>query len=126
MAPTTPPLINSSLQTNEGDGAAAGALASVTSAEKKQGSRAPRGPKVSNNFDSIPACRNPAHGAKLNGGMAELDAAGGSSRKKPQDHLPRKKLRGKEIVLHRLDRAKAIAEQGWKEAIKIEEPHSNP
>jgi len=126
MAPTTPPLINSSLQTNEGDGGAAGALASVTLAEKKQGSRAPRGPKVSNNFDSVPTCWNPARGAKLDGGVAESEAAGGSPRKKPQDHLPRKKPRGKETVLRRLDRAKAIAEQGRKEAIKLEEPHGNP
>ena len=126
MAPTTPPIINSSLQTNEGDGGTAGALASVTLAEKKQGSKAPRWPKVSNNFDSDPTCRNPARGAKLDGGVAESEAAGRSTRKKPQDHLPREKPWGEETFLRRLDRAKAITEQSRKEAIKLEEPHGDP
>ena len=119
MAPVTPPLINPSLQSNGGDDGAAGTLASATSAEKKQGSRAPWGPKVSNNFDSVPACRNPARGAKLDGLVAESEAAGGSLRKKPPDHSPQKKPRGEEIFLLRLDRAKAIAKQGQKEAIVI-------
>jgi hypothetical protein len=99
MAPATPPLINPSLQTNGGDDGAAGVLASATSAGKKQGSGAPRGPKVSNNFKSVPARRNPARGAKFNGGVAESEAAGGSPRKKPQDQSPRKKLRGAETFL---------------------------
>jgi hypothetical protein len=38
MAPTIPTFINPSLRTNGGDDGAAGALASATSAEKKQGS----------------------------------------------------------------------------------------
>jgi len=80
MAPTTPTFINPSLRTNGGDDGAAGALASATLAEKKQGSRAPRGPKVSNNFGSLPVCRNPGRGARINGGVAEAEAAGGSPR----------------------------------------------
>ncbi len=58
------------LRTNGGDDGAAGALASATSAEKKQGNRAPRGPKVLN---CIEGCANGAvrggfcitHGAKV-------------------------------------------------------------
>jgi hypothetical protein len=110
MAPTTPPLINPSLQTNGGDDGAAGALASVTLAEKKQGGRAPRGPKVSNNFGSVQARRNPARGAKIDAGVVEAEAAGGSPRKKPHGPLPRKKPHGKETFLLCLDRAKATAE----------------
>ena len=88
MAHTTPPLINPSLQTNGGDDGVAGALDSATSAEKKQGSRALRGPKVSNNFGSVQACRNPACRAKIDGGVAEAEAAGGSPRKKPHGPSP--------------------------------------
>jgi hypothetical protein len=120
MAPVIPPLINPSLRTNRGDDGAAGALASVTLAEKKQGSRAPRGPKVSNNFKSVPACRNLARGTKFNGGVAELEAAGGSLRKKPQDQSPQKKPRGVETFLHLLDRTKA--DRGRKKAVELEEP----
>ena len=126
MAPTTPPFINPSLRTNGGDDGAAGALASATSAEKKQGSRAPRGPKVSNNFDPVPARRNPARGAKSDGGVAESEAAGGTPRKKPQNLSPRKKPRGEEVFLLRIDRGKAIAKQGRKEAITLEDPQGNP
>jgi hypothetical protein len=79
---------------------------------------------VSNNFESIPAHRNPARGAKFDGGVAESEAAGGSPRKKPQDQSPQKKPRGAEIFLRRLDRTKA--ERGRKEAIEIEEPHGDP
>ena len=110
MAPTTPPLINPSLRTNGGDDGAAGALASATSAEKKQGSRAPRGPKVLNNFGSFPARRNPARVVRINGGVAEAEVAGGSPRKKHHGSSPRMKPHGKETFLLRLDRAKATAE----------------
>jgi hypothetical protein len=48
--------------------------------------------------------------------VAESKAAGGSPRKKPQDPSPWKKPRGEEIVILRLDRAKAVASQGRKEA----------
>ena len=120
MALRTPPLINPSHQTNGGDDGAAGALASATLAERKQGSRTPRGPKVSNNFGPVPACRNPARGAKINGGMAEAEAAGGSPRKKPHDPSPRKKPRGKEIFLLHLDPAKATAEHGRTEPLELE------
>ena len=120
MAPTTPPLINPSLRTNGGDDGAAGALASATSAEKKQGSRAPRGPKVSNNFGSVQARRNPARGAKIDGGVAEAEAAGGSPRKKPHGPLPWKKPCGEETFLLRLDRVKATAEHGRTEPIELE------
>jgi len=96
MAPTTPPFINPSLPTDGGDDGAAGALASATSAEKKQGSRALRGAKVSNNFGSVPTRRNPAREAKIDGGVAEAEAAGGSPRKKPRSPSPRKKPRGEE------------------------------
>ena len=88
MAPTAPPLINPSLRTNGGDDGAAGALASATSAKKKQGSRAPRGPKISNNFNPVPARRNPARGAKFDGGVAESEAAGGTPRKKQEAARP--------------------------------------
>jgi len=120
MAPTTPSLINPSLRTHGGDDGAAGALASATSAEKKQGSRAPRGPKVSNNFEAAPTRRNPARGAKIDGGVAEAEAAGGSPRKKPHGSSPRKKPRGEETFLLRLDWAKATAEHGRTEPIKLE------
>ena len=75
--------------------------------EKKQGSRAPRGPKVSNNFESVPARRNPARGAKFDGGVAESEAAGGSLKKKPQDQSPGKKPQCAETFLRCLDRTKA-------------------
>jgi hypothetical protein len=88
MAPTAPPLINPSLRTNGDDDGAAGALASATSAEKKQGSRALRGPKVSNKFDPVPARRNPARGVKFDGGVAESEAAGGTPRKKQEAARP--------------------------------------
>ena len=121
MAPTAPPLINPSLRTNGGDDGAAGALASATSAEKKEGSRAPRGPKVSNNFDPVPARRNPARGAKFEGGVAESEAAGGTPRKKPHGQSPRKKPRGEGTFLLRLDREKAATERGRKESIGLVE-----
>jgi hypothetical protein len=126
MAPTTPPFINPSLRTNGGDDGAAGALASATSAEKKQGNRAPRGPKVSNNFEVAPTRRNPARGAKIDGGVAEAEAAGGSPRKKPRGPSPRKKLRGEETFLLRLDRAKATAKCGRTEPIGLKDPQGDP
>jgi hypothetical protein len=95
-------------------------LASATSAEKKQGSRAPRGPKVSNNFGSAPACRNPARVAKIDGGVAEAEAAGGSPRKQPHGLLPQKKPHGEETFLICLDRAKVTAEHGRTEPIELE------
>jgi hypothetical protein len=126
MAPTTPSLINPSLRTNGGDDGAAGALASATSAEKNQGSRAPRWPKVSNNFGSVPTRRNPARGAKIDGSVAEAEVAGGSPRKKPHGPSPRKKPRGEETFLLRLDRAKATAERGRTEPIGLEDPQGDP
>ena len=101
-------------------------MASATSAGKKQGSRAPRGPKVSNNFEAAPARRNPARGAKIDGGVAEAEAAGGSPRKQPRGPSPRKKLRGEETFLLRLDRAKATAERGRTEPIRLEDPQGDP
>ena len=126
MAPTTLSLINPSLRTHGGDDGAAGALASATSAEKNQGSRATRGPKVSNNFGSAPTRRNPARGAKINGGVAEAEAAGRSPRKKPRGPSPRKKFRGKETFLLRIDRAKATAECGRTDPIGLEDPQGDP
>ena len=120
MAPTTPPFINPSLRTNGGDDGAAGALASATSAEKKQGSRAPRGPRVSNNYGSFPARRNPTRGAKIDGGVAEAEAAGGSPRKTPRGPSTRKKPRGEETFLLRLDQAKATAEHGRTEPVELD------
>ncbi len=73
-----------------------------------------------NNFGSVQARRNPARGAKINGGIAEAEAAGGSPRKKPQGLSPRKKPRGKETFLLRLDRAKATAEHGRTEPLELE------
>ena len=73
-----------------------------------------------NNFGPVQACRNPARVAKLNGGMAEAEAAGGSPRKKPHVPLPRKKPHGKETFLLRLDRAKATAKHGRTEPIELE------
>jgi hypothetical protein len=122
MAPTTPPFINPSLRTNGGDDGAAGALASATSAERKQGSRAPRGPKVSNNFGAAPTRRNPARGVKIDGGVAEAEVAGGSPRKKPHGPSPRKKPRGEETFLLRLDRAKATVERGRTEPSGPKDP----
>ena len=120
MAPTTPPLINPSLRTNGGDDGAAGALASATSAEKKQGSTTPRGLKVSNNFGLVQARRNPARMAKINGGGGEAEAAGMLPRKKPHGLSPQKKPCGKETFLLRLDRAKATAKHGRTKPIKLE------
>jgi len=58
--------------------------------------------------------------ARINGGVAEAEAAGGSLRKKPQGLSPRKKPRGKGTFLLRLDRAQATAEHGWTEPIELE------
>ena len=121
MAPTTPPFINPSLRTNRGDDGAAGALARATSAEKKEGSRGPKGPKVSNNFGPVPTRRNPARGAKVDGGLAEAEVAGGTPRKKPPGQSPRKKPRGEKTFLLRLDREKGATEQGRKEFIGLVE-----
>ena len=99
---------------------------SATSAEKNHGSRAKRGPKVSNNFGPVPTRRNPARGAKIDGGVAEAEAAGGSPRKKPRGPSPRKKVRGEETFLLRLDRAKATAERGRTEPIGLEDPQGDP
>ena len=127
MAPTTPPFINpSALRTNGGDDGAAGALARATSAEKKQGRRAPRGPKVSNNFGFVPTRRNPARVAKIDSGVLEAEVAGGSPRKKPHGQSPRKKPRGKETFLFRLDWEKAATERGRKEPIGLEDPQGDP
>ena len=121
MAPTTPPFINPSLRTNRGDDGAAGALARATSAEKREGSRGPKGPKVSNNFGPVPTRRNPARGAKVDGGLAEAEVAGGTPRKKPPGQSPRKKPRGEKTFLLRLDREKEATEQGRKEFIGLVE-----
>ncbi len=67
---------------------------------------------MSNNFGSVQARRNPARGAKIDGGVAEAEAAGRSPRKKPHSPSPPKKPRGKETFLFRLDRAKTTAEHG--------------
>ena len=58
--------------------------------------------------------------AKIDGGVAEAEAAGGSPRKKPYGQSPQKKPHGKETFLLRLDRVKATAEQGRKEPIELE------
>ena len=75
-----------------------------------------------NNIDPVPACQNPARGAKSDGGVAESEAAGGSPRKKSQNLSPQKKPRGEEGFLLRIDRAKAITKQGGKEAIVLKDP----
>jgi hypothetical protein len=84
------------------DGGAAGAVAVVTSAEKKQGRKAPGGlktPKDSNNFGH----QNPLHAAKFDGGVRKPELAGGTP-------SPRKKAQDKEdSSLNRLDRKKAFA-----------------
>ena len=61
---------------------------------------------MSNNFGSLPARRNTARVARINGGVAEAEAAGGSPRKKPHGSSPRKKPSGEETFLLHLDRAK--------------------
>ncbi len=77
---------------------------------------------VSNNFGSFPARRNPARVAKIDGGMAEAEAAGGSPRKKPHGPSPRKKPPGEETFLFRLDRGKETAEHdGRTEPIELED-----
>ncbi len=111
---------------NRGDDGAAGALARATSAEKKQRRRAPRGPKDSNNFGSVPTRQNPARVAKIDGGVAEAEVAGRSTRKKPHGQSPRKKPRGEKTFLFRLDREKAATEQGRKEPIGLEDPQGDP
>jgi hypothetical protein len=75
---------------------------------------------VSNNFGSVQARRNPAHRAKIDDGVAEAEAAGGSPRKKPHGLSPPKKHRGKETFLLRLDRAKATAEHGRTEPLELQ------
>jgi len=72
---------------------------------------------VSNNF---PARRNPARGARIDGGVAEAEVAGGSPRKKPPGSSPRKKPCSEGTFLLRLDQAKATAERGRTEPIELE------
>jgi hypothetical protein len=100
MAPTTPTPINPSLilQTETGDGGAAGVLAVATSAAKRGGKKAlgsPKISKVSNNFEPS-ICRNPGCVTKQDD-MSESEVAGGT---------PRKKVRN--VVSHalRVDREK--------------------
>ncbi len=57
---------------------------------------------------------------RIDGSVAEAEAAGGSSRKKPPGLSPRKKPRSEGTFLLRLDRAKATAEHGRTEPIKLE------
>ena len=57
---------------------------------------------MSNNFGSFPARRNPARVVRIDGGVVEMEAAGGSPRKKPHGLSPRKKPRGEETFLLRL------------------------
>ena len=52
--------------------------------------------------------------AKINSGVVEAEAAGGSPRKKPHGSSPLKKPRGEETFLLRLVRAKATAEHDSK------------
>jgi len=52
--------------------------------------------------------------------VAEAEAAGGSTKKKPRGPSPRKTLRGEETFLLCLDRAKATAEHGRTEPIELE------
>ncbi len=75
---------------------------------------------MSNNFGSFPARRNPARVVRIDGGVAEAEAAGGSPKKKPHGASPRKKPRGEETFLLRLNRAKATAEHGRTEPIELE------
>ncbi len=75
-----------------------------------------------NNFEAVLTCRKLARRAKIDGSMAEAEAAGGSPRKKPRSPSPRKKLRGKETFLLRIDRVKAAAERGQVEPIGPEDP----
>jgi hypothetical protein len=58
--------------------------------------------------------------ARIDGGVAEAEAAGGSPRKKPHGSSPRKKPRGKGTFLLRLDWAKATAERSRTEPIELE------
>ncbi len=83
MAPTTPPVINPSLQTlwmDSGDRVAAGAVAVAMSARKKKGKKAPGGLKtlkVLNNF-GLAGCRNPPCAAKVDGRVRKPEFAGGT------------------------------------------------
>jgi hypothetical protein len=58
--------------------------------------------------------------------VAEAEAAGGSPRKKPRGPAPRKKFRGEETFLLRLDQAKATAKRGRTEPIGLEDPQGDP
>jgi len=71
-------------------------------------------------LNNFPARRNPAPGARIDGGVAEAKAAGGSPRKKPPGLSPRKKPCSEGTFLLRLDRAKATAERGRTEPIELE------
>jgi hypothetical protein len=84
------------------DGGAAGAVAVATLAGKKQGRKAPGGPKtpkVLNNFGRW----NPPHAAKFDGGVCKPELAGGtpSFRKKARDE--------EDLSLNHLDWKKAFA-----------------
>ena len=58
--------------------------------------------------------------AKIDSGVAEAEAAGGSQRKKPHSPSTRKKPRGEETFLLCLNRAKATTEHCRTEPIKLE------
>jgi hypothetical protein len=108
MAPTTSLFINPSLLMSAGDGGAAGAVAMATASGKKQQKKALGSPKISNNFEPV-GRRNVPRLAKAGGGVSEPEAAGSTPKKWPQEGTPRKKARGKETFVFRVNRKKAKA-----------------
>jgi hypothetical protein len=58
--------------------------------------------------------------AKIDGGVVEAEAAGGSQRKQPHGPSPRKKPHSEETFLICLDRTKATAKHGRTEPIELE------
>ncbi len=112
MASTTPFNINPSLWllwNSTGDEEGAGAVAVATSAEKRQGKKALKTLKISNNFGSA-GRRNPPRAAKLDGGVSGPEIAGGMPRKRSEDGTPWKKAQGgEESFLLRLDCERAYA-----------------
>ena len=111
MAPTTPFNINPSLwllQNSMGDERGAGAVVVAMSAKKRQGKKALKTLKISNNF-GLPGIKTP-RAAKLDSGVSRPQIAGGMPRKRSEDGTPHKKAQGgEESFLFRLNRERAYA-----------------
>jgi hypothetical protein len=112
MAPTTPFNINPALwllRISMGDERGAGAVAVATSAKKRQGEKALKTLKISNNFGSA-GRQNPPRAAKFDGVLSKPEIAGGTLKKRSKDGTSCKKAKGgEESFLFCLNRKWAYA-----------------